>query len=111
MAPHAIIRASLSNVYRLDSELGMHMTLEFVRQVEDGFFLKAENTEVSTMTADDYFKYCRIAYIAGKRDDESVGASLSDRQMYGRYAVGRHEGLPEIDPDSGSLPIGSTAHG
>ncbi|MCX5880543.1 MAG: hypothetical protein NTU74_01625 [Deltaproteobacteria bacterium] len=101
MVPHAIIRASQPNIYRLDSELGMEKTLEFVHLVEDGFFLKEENTEASTMTADDYFKYCRIAYIAGKRDDESVDASLSGREMYGRYADGRHEGLLEIDPDSG----------
>jgi hypothetical protein len=100
VAPHAIIRASLPNVYRVDSELGMPETLGFVRLVEDGFFLKAENIEASTMTASDYFNYCRIAYIAGKRDDESVDASLSGREMYGRYADGRHEGLLEIDPDS-----------
>ena len=100
VVPHAIIRASLPNVYRLDSELGMPETLGFVRLVEDGFFLKAENTEASTMTASDYFNYCRIAYIAGKREDESVDASLSGREMYGRYADGRHEGLLEIDPDS-----------
>lgn len=74
--------------------------MAFVRLVEDGFFLKAENTEAPTMTAADYFKYCRIACIAGKRDDETVNASLSGREMYGIYADGRHEGLLEIDPDS-----------
>jgi len=100
-APHTIIRASLPDIYRLDSELGVPKTLEFVRLVEDGFFLKAENTEVSTMTGADYFKYCRIAYIAGKRTDETVNASLSGRAMYERYADGRHEGLLDIDPDSG----------
>lgn len=52
------------------------------------------------MTATDYFHYCKIAYIAGKRQDESVDESLSGREMYARYADGRHEGLLDIDPDS-----------
>jgi hypothetical protein len=52
------------------------------------------------MTAADYFQYCRIAYIAGKRKGETVDKSLSGREMYSRYADGRHEGLLEIDPDS-----------
>ena len=61
VAPNALIRASLPDVYRLDKELGKDRTWKLVRLVEDGFFLKAENTEVSSMTASDYFQYCRIA--------------------------------------------------
>jgi hypothetical protein len=67
IAPNALVRDSLSDIYRLDKELGMHRTRKFVRLVEEGFFLKAGNTEVSSMTASDYFKYCKIAYVAGKR--------------------------------------------
>lgn len=98
--PHSIIRASLPAVYRLDTELGRECTMAFVRMVEDGFFNKAENTEIQTMTATDYFGYCRIAYIAGKRDDEHVDENMSGREMYARFADGRHEGLLEIDPES-----------
>jgi len=100
VAPNALIRASLPDIYRLDMELGKHRTRKMVRLVEDGFFLKAENTEVSSMTASDYFRYCKIAYIAGKRKEETVDDSLSGREMYGRYADGRHEGLLDIDPYS-----------
>jgi len=100
VAPNALIRASLPDDYRLDKELGKDRTLKLVRLVEDGFFLKAENTEVSSMTADDYFQYCRIAYIAGKRKEETVDESLSGREMYSQYADGRHEGLLDIDPAS-----------
>ena len=100
LIPHAIIRATLRNVYRLDTDLGMNGTTAFVRLVEEGFFLKAENTESPTMTAVDYFKYCRIAYMAWKHNDETVNATLSGREMYTLYADGRHEGLLEIDPDS-----------
>jgi len=101
VAPNALIRASLPDVYRLDKELGKGRTWKLVRLVEDGFFLKTENTEVSSMTAADYFQYCRIAYIAGKRKEETVDESLSGREMYSRYADGRHEGLLDIDPASG----------
>ena len=100
IAPNALVRASLPDIYRLDKELGKVRTRKMVHLVEDGFFFKAGNTEVSTMTANDYFRYCRIAYIAGKRPEETVDESLSGREMYSRYADGRHEGLLDIDPAS-----------
>ena len=100
VVPHSIIRASLSAVYRLDTELCKESCMAFVRLVEDGFFNNAENTEIKTMTAADYFRYCRIAYITGKRDDEHVNESMSGREMYAHFADGRHEGLLEIDPES-----------
>lgn len=101
IVPHAIIRVSLPDMYRLDTELDKESTKEFLRLVEDGYFNKAEYTEIATMTAADYFNYCRIAYLAGKRADEVVDASLSGREMYARYADGRHEGLLDINPESG----------
>ena len=100
ITPNALIRSSLPGVYRLDKELGKNRTRKLVRLVEDGFFLKAENMEVSSMTANDYFHCCRIAYIAAKREEETVNESLSGREMYSRYADGRHEGLLDIDPAS-----------
>ena len=100
IAPNALVRNSLPDIYRLDRELGIHRTRKFVRMVEEGFFLKAGNTEVPSMTASDYFKYCKIAYIAGKRRGETVDDSLSGLEMYKRYADGRHEGLLDIDPSS-----------
>jgi len=100
VAPNALIRSSLPDVYRLDKELGKARTWKLVRLIEDGFFLRAENTEVSSMTAADYFNYCRIAYLAGKRKEETVDESLSGQEMYAQYADGRHEGLLDIDPAS-----------
>lgn len=100
VVPNALIRASVPDAFRLDKELGLSNTRKLVRLVEDGFFLKAENTEVSSMIAADYFRYCRIAYIAAKRKGEAVDESLSGRDMYHRYADGRHEGLLDIDPAS-----------
>lgn len=100
VVPNALIRSSLPDVYRIDKELGKAGTRKLVRLVEDGYFLKTENTEVPTITAADYFQYCRIAYIAGKRKDEKVDESLTGREMYSKYADGRHEGLLDIDPTS-----------
>jgi hypothetical protein len=98
---HSIVRDSLPDIFRLGKELGRTGTRKFVNLVEQGYFMKSENTEVSSMTASDYFQYCKIAYLAGQRKDDKVDASLSGRAMYARYADGRHNGLLDIDPDSG----------
>jgi len=100
VAPNSLIRASLPDIYCIDNELGKAGTRKLIRLVEDGFFLKAENTETSTMTASEYFRYCKIAYIAGKRKEEAVDESLPAAEMYRLYADVRHEGLLDIDPSS-----------
>jgi hypothetical protein len=100
IAPHALVRASLPHVYRIDKKLGKARARKLVRLVEDGFFHEPSNTEVSSMTANDYFQYCKIAYLASKRNEDAVDPSLSGREMYSRYADGRHEGLLDIDPAS-----------
>jgi hypothetical protein len=71
-----------------------------VHLVEEGSCFNAEDTELAHMTADDYFKYCKIAYLSGKRKDETIDKSLSGREMYSRFADGRHEGLLDIEPRS-----------
>ena len=52
------------------------------------------------MTANDFFEYCKIAYIAGQVKGDHVDTQLSGRQMYERYADGRDDGLLEISGDS-----------
>jgi hypothetical protein len=101
VVPHALVRESLPEFFRLDSEVGGANTRRMVRLVEEGFFRKNEQIEVPALTAAKYFRYCKIAYIAGKRRDEAaVDASLSGRELYRQYADGRHEGLLDIDPES-----------
>ena len=97
---NAVIRALLPGIYRLDKELGAATARRFVGLVEQGFFLRSDHGEVSTMTADDYFRYCKIAYVAGRRQGETVDTRLSGREMYAQYADGRHEGLLDIAPNS-----------
>jgi hypothetical protein len=101
VVPHALVRETLPEFFRLDSEVGVTNTRKMVRLVEEGFFRKSDQTEVSVLTASEYFRYCKIAYIAGRRKDEKpVDASLSGRELYKQYADGRHEGLLDINPDS-----------
>jgi hypothetical protein len=100
IVPNALVRDCLPDAYRLDKELGKTATLKFVGLVEKGWFVRREHTEADTLTAGRFFEYCRIAYIAAGRREDEVDGSLSGREMYARYADGRHEGLLDIDPDS-----------
>ncbi|MCP4753348.1 MAG: hypothetical protein GY866_20855 [Proteobacteria bacterium] len=100
IVPNSLVRASLADIYRIDQELGKARSRKFVRLVEEGYFNKDENTVVESMAAKDFFKYCRVAYIAAKRGDDHVDEGLSGREMYKRYADGRHEGLLDINANS-----------
>ncbi|MGD9159742.1 MAG: hypothetical protein PVG39_15110 [Desulfobacteraceae bacterium] len=98
--PHALIKATFPEFYKLDKELGKIKSRRFIRLLEEGYFLKKENFIRESMTAKDYFNYCRLAYIAGRRKEDHVDESLSGREMYKRYADGRHEGLLDINENS-----------
>lgn len=98
--PNALVRASLPDIYRLDRDIGDAGCATFLDLVENGFFNRDENITLETMSAGDFFRYCKIAYIAGKRPQDEVDESLSGREMYKRYADGRHEGLLDIDEAS-----------
>jgi len=87
-------------MYRIDKELGMRACGTFVDLVETGYFHREENTIAPVMSAGEYFKYCKLAYIAGKRPDETMDYAMSGRAMYRLYADGRHEGLLDIDDGS-----------
>ena len=100
IVPNSVVSASLPDIYHVDRELGKMRTRKFVRLVEAGLFMREENTVRDSMSAADYFEYCRIAYIAAERKEEHVDRSLSGREMYSRYADGRHEGLLDIDETS-----------
>lgn len=97
---NSLVRASLTDIYRLDREIGESAAASFCELVEKGFFRRDENTTVKSMTGLDFFHYCKIAYIAGKRPEDTLDESLSGREMYKRFADGRHEGLLDIDENS-----------
>lgn len=100
IVPNSIIRASLTDLLRVDRALGAAKCRKFIRLVESGYFSDSKNTSVPSLTANAYLNYCKIAYIAAKRRDDRVDETLSGREMYERYADGRHEGLLDINGDS-----------
>ncbi len=100
VVPSSVIRASLTDIYRIDKELGKRQCQKFIQLVENGYFMKDENITVNNMSANDFFEYCKIAYISGARGEGSIDKDLSGKEMYKRYADGRHEGLLDIDPES-----------
>ena len=100
IVPHSLIQESLADFYRLDKDLGRGKTRRFIQLVEEGFCLREENSVRESMTANDFFNYCRIAYLASKRKNDSVDEEMSGRKMYESYADGRHQGLLDIDPNS-----------
>jgi len=97
---HALVRASLSGIYRLDQILGQKKIKKFIKIVESNYFHDSLKTMCSTMTAKQYFDYCKVAYIAAQEKGNKVDKNLSGKELYERYADGRHEGLLDIDLDS-----------
>ena len=68
--------------------------------MESLYLRRSENTELESLTANEYFNYCKIAYIAAKQEDEHVDETLSGKELYRIFADGRDDGLLEIDGDS-----------
>jgi hypothetical protein len=98
---HALIRASFKDFYRLDKELGKSKMKKFIKLVEDLKFSKYRYGTRESMTAKDFFDYCKIAYIFGKEKDEHIDENLSGREMYKRYAYNGHScGISKIDQNS-----------
>jgi hypothetical protein len=100
IVPSAVVRDSFWNIWRIDEDLGKRNCKKFIRIVEEGYFNDYRKTLVSSLTANRYFEYCKIAYIAAKRKDEKIDTSIDGREMYKLFADGRHEGLLDIDGDS-----------
>lgn len=99
IVPHALIRDSVKDLYDISKELGEKKRDKFIHLVEKGYFMHDKNFIRESMTANDFFEYCKIAYIAGKRDDDYVDKNLTGREMYERYADGRDNGLLDIAGD------------
>lgn len=98
--PNALVRQLMPDIYRIDKEVGKTKVKKFIRLVEEGYFHNDKNTMRESMTLNDYFDYCKIAYIASQEKEGEVDKSLSGREMYERYADGRHEGLIDIVANS-----------
>lgn len=80
--------------------LGKAKSKEFSDIFDSGYFDNNENAFCEDMTANKFFEYCRIAYIASEEKRDHLNKSLSAREMYDEYSDGRYGALLDIDPDS-----------
>lgn len=97
---HSLIRSSFPDYYRLDDALGQDKAKKIIDLIENVRLWTSEHTEPTSFTANEYFAYCKIAYIAAQREDEVVDENLSGRELYRMFADGRDDGLLKIDGDS-----------
>ena len=97
---NSLVSASLVDMHRMDRELGKAKTKKFIKLVEQGDIRDYRDAILPSMTANDYFEYCKIAYLSGQRKEDRIDEKLSGRQMYELYADGRDEGLLKIAGDS-----------
>ena len=98
------VRKIIPDWNRYDKELGVKNVEAMIKFIED---YRKEKT-LKKMTAEKYFEYCKIAYLAnsgvkrfGLLDTTmKVDPSMSGREMFRRYADGRDGGLKEIKQKS-----------
>lgn len=96
IVPTSIVAHYFPNFNFLQKELGIINTKKMIAIIKQGKLRSSETGVVKKMTANDFFEYCKIAYMAvgkAKKTDKAV-------ELYKRFADGRDEGLLEIDADS-----------
>ena len=97
---NSIVRELVPDLFRIDKMLSKAKMNKFIRLVESGYFQNVNNFTRMSMTAEDFFNYCKIAYIAGEEKGDNIDKNLSGNEMYERYADGRDNGLLEINTKS-----------
>ena len=100
LVPRYVVERQVPDCYCIGKELGAAKSREFLKIHASGFFYDKENAYVKEMTANQFFEYCRIAYIAAEEKGDHLDKTLSGQEMYKRYADGRCGALHEIDPNS-----------
>lgn len=100
IVPRFVAERYIPDFYSIGKMLGKKLSSQFVRIFDSGYFWREENAYVTDMTANKFFEYCRIAYLAAEEKDDHLNRSLSGRQMYDRYSDGRYGALLDIDPNS-----------
>lgn len=100
IVPRFVAERYIPDFYSIGKELGKSRSREFVKIFDSGYFWSKENAHVEDMTANKFFEYCRIAYLASEEKDDHLDRKLSGREMYARYSDGRYGALLDIDPDS-----------
>ncbi len=100
LVPRSVVERYIPDAYSIGKALGKAKSRAFVRIHASGYFHREENAYVENMTANRFFEYCRIAYIAAERKNGHLDHNLSGREMYKCFSDGRFGALLDIDPDS-----------
>ena len=100
IVPRFVAERYIPDFYSIGKELGKSKSAQFVKIFDSGYFCRKENAQVEDMTANKFFEYCRIAYIASEEKEGRIDRGLGGREMYERYSDGRYGALLDIDPDS-----------
>ena len=100
LLPRSVVEHYCPDFISIRQGLGKGRSARFAKLVESGYFWKEENAHVENMTANKFFEYCRIGYLAAEEKDDHLDRRLSGREMYKRYSDGRYGALLDIDPDS-----------
>ena len=97
--PRSIVERYIPEL-SIGKALGEAKSKAFSDIFDSGYFYHEQNAYCEDMTANKFFEYCRIAYIASEERDDHLNKSLSGREMYDKYSDGRYGALLDIDPDS-----------
>ena len=100
IVPRFVAERYIPDFYSIGKELGKSKSAQFVKIFDSGYFWRKENAQVEGMTANKFFEYCRIAYLASEEKDDHLDHTLTGREMYDRYSDGRYGALLDINPDS-----------
>jgi hypothetical protein len=97
---HRIVRYYCKDLMRVDKELGLKRTAAFIKLVESGKLSSHDLGEVTNLTANKFFDYCKVAYLNSNLKLDDAHKVLSGRELYKVFADGRHEGLLDIKQNS-----------
>ena len=96
--PRYLVQKLIPEYMRYDLEL---TPTEINKAIE--ILSKPMNGEVTEMTAEKFFNYCKIAYLAnGKRSHKEMNLKATGKELYARWADGRDGGLRNIPVHSSS---------
>jgi hypothetical protein len=87
------------DIYRYDEGLSVAQIKKFISQVRQ-YKIKRHSDSIKNLTARRYFEICKVAYLHSNLKLTAEQKLLTGRELYKKYADGRHEGLLDINENS-----------
>ncbi len=95
-----VVWHQVNDIQKVGDQLGKIKLAEFLKIVESQKFRGYDIGKVTNFTAAQYYEYCKIAYKSCGTIKAVSLNGLNGKELYKRFADGRHEGLLEIDDNS-----------